>query len=53
MQGHAYRGCQLDLDETKEKVTDLRARLDAAEEMNVKLQDGMRKIKEVFGEQIF
>ena len=53
MQGHAYRGCQLDLDETREKVVDLQARLNASEEKNAELRVGMKKIQEVLGAQKF
>jgi chromosome segregation ATPase len=46
-QGHAYRGCQLDLDETKEGVADLQAMLKSAQDANTDLRAAMKNILDV------
>jgi|TARA_R110002003_G_scaffold58_18_gene5242 methylaspartate ammonia-lyase len=47
MQGHAYRGLQLVLDETKEDLADMEARMNAEQAHCVHLRAEMGKIKEL------
>jgi chromosome segregation ATPase len=47
MQGHAYRGCQLVIDETKEEVAELQAKLKDFEEKRAALKAGMKSIREL------
>ncbi|KAH7069219.1 hypothetical protein BKA63DRAFT_450992 [Paraphoma chrysanthemicola] len=50
MQGHAYRGLQLELDETKEDLADMEARMNAEQANYMHLRGEMTKIKEVVNE---
>ncbi|KAH7088689.1 hypothetical protein FB567DRAFT_578516 [Paraphoma chrysanthemicola] len=47
MQGHAYRGLQLELDETKDDLADMEARMNAEQANYMHLRSEMTKIKEV------